>query len=273
MEELIKEVYAHFGLAYYLGEVLHRGLCNTYALLSFEKPKDITRPRLEEKFSYAFSLTLGQIMRELEPFFPLHLNKELQVALAKRNFLAHHFWYERIHLMSNEPGLTQMLNELHETSQLFEELDQKVNDILKPHRIRLGLTDEVTAHIMGELASGVTEEPLLSQRRLRKQERLVKVWDVKVSDNLVAQIFELEDGTLWQLCDKGIGWSRFEKPSPSWQKNQAIKEFIPANINPRPLSSRSWEYEFLLKKRMILWVKPGKEEGSYSWGLKESSTD
>lgn len=273
MEVLIKEVYAQFGLAYYLGEVLHRGLCNAYALLSFDKLNDITRPRFEEKLVYAFALTLGQIIGELEVFLPSNLNEELRVALAKRNFLAHHFWYERIHLMSNEHGLTRMLNELHETSQFFEELDQKVNDILKPRRIELGLTDEVIANLMGDLSSGIADDPILSQRRLRKQERLVKVWDVKITDSLLTQIFQMEDGSLWQLCDIGLGWSRFEKPAPGWQENQLVKEFIPANINPRPSIARPWEYEFSLKKQMILWVKPGKRKGSYSWGLKRASSE
>ncbi len=270
LEGLIKEVYARFGLSYYLGEVLHRGLCNTYALLSFEKPNDITRPRLEEKLAYTFSLTLGQVAKELEIFLPSELNEQLQTALEKRNFLAHHFWYERIHLMGSEQGLIQMLNELDEMGQLFDELDQKVNKVLSPRRIELGVTDEVINHLMMELASGITEEPLLFQRRLKKQERLVKVWDVKTTDDLVAQIFEMEDGTLWQLCDTGLGWSRFEKPSPDWQENQTINKYLPANINPRPSDSKPWNYEFQLKKKMILWVKPGKRERSYTWGVKES---
>lgn len=270
MEDLIKEVYARFGLAYYLGEVLHRGLCNVYALLSFEKPKDITRPRLEEKFAYAFSLTLGQVIKELERFLPSELNAQLQIALEKRNFLAHHFWYERIHLMGSAHGLRQMLDELHEMSQFFDELDQKVNKFLEPRRIEMGVTDEVINHLMLELALGITEEPLISHRRLKKQERLVKVWDVKTTDGLVAQIFEMDDGTLWQFCDVGLGWSIFEKPLPNWKENQATKEYLPVNINPRPLVSQPWEYEFLLKKGMIFWVRPGNREKSYTWGLSKA---
>lgn len=62
--ELIKEVYAKFGLAYYHSECLHRGLCNIQALLSFNDRSDITRPRIEEKLEYVYSLTLGQVKEE-----------------------------------------------------------------------------------------------------------------------------------------------------------------------------------------------------------------
>lgn len=271
MEDLIKEAYACFGLAYYQGEVLHRGLCNSYALLSFEKPNDRTRPRVEEKFAYAFSLTLGQIIKELEKILPSELNEQLQIALEKRNFLAHHFWYERIHLMSNECGLVQMLNELNEISQLFNDLNQKINETLEPRLREIGLTDELINRLMMELISGITEEPLMSQRRLKKQERLVKIWDVKITDkdDLVAQIFELEDGTLWQLCDIGLGWCIYEKSSPDWKENQMIKKYLPTNINPRPSTSKPWNYEFNLKGKMILWVRRGKQDKSYIWGLKK----
>ena len=118
---------------------------------------------------------MGQIIKELESFLSLELNDQLKIALEKRNFLAHHFWYERIHLMGNEQGLVQMLDELDEMGQLFDELDRNVNENLKPRRIELGVTDEVVNRLMVELGSGVTEEPFLSQRRIKKQERLGSV--------------------------------------------------------------------------------------------------
>ena len=45
--ELIKEVYACFGLAYYESECLHRELCMILALTSFQSKLNITHPRVE----------------------------------------------------------------------------------------------------------------------------------------------------------------------------------------------------------------------------------
>lgn len=75
--ELIKEVFARFGTAYYESEVLHRGLCNVYASATFDDPKSVTRPRLQEKLSYAYSLTLGQIIKESKHLFPTHIQVQL----------------------------------------------------------------------------------------------------------------------------------------------------------------------------------------------------
>ena len=45
----VKEVYAHFGLAYYESEVLHRGLCTLYVFSGFSSRDDITGPRASRK--------------------------------------------------------------------------------------------------------------------------------------------------------------------------------------------------------------------------------
>src|SRR5258708_6043151 len=95
-EELIKEVYAAFGLAYYYSEVIHRGLCNIFTFVTFDTPNDITVPRVDEKLSLAYSLTLGQLLREVEPSLTQELVQRCTEALEKRNFLAHVFWFDRI---------------------------------------------------------------------------------------------------------------------------------------------------------------------------------
>jgi hypothetical protein len=54
--ELIREVYARFGAAYYFSEVLHRGLSNAYVIAPFEKSEGVTGPRIDERMANAFSL-------------------------------------------------------------------------------------------------------------------------------------------------------------------------------------------------------------------------
>ena len=50
-------MYAHFGLSYYMADVMHRGLCNLYVLVQSPDTGN-TRPRVEEQMRYAFSTTL-----------------------------------------------------------------------------------------------------------------------------------------------------------------------------------------------------------------------
>ena len=65
-DDLIREVYARFGLVYYLSECLHRELCMILAWSELPSRDLITRPRVEERLAYAFSLTLGDVAAKLE---------------------------------------------------------------------------------------------------------------------------------------------------------------------------------------------------------------
>jgi hypothetical protein len=267
--ELIKEVFARFGTAYYESEVLHRGLCNVYALATFDKPESITRPRIDEKLIYAYSLTLGQVIKESKYLFPAEIQDLLDLALSKRNFLAHHFWFERNHLMFDEQGLLQLQKELIDFTEFFDELDKKISSFFQPFLQKFGITDEMIQEIYERLLQGEQNEVLISQRVPKKQERVVKVWDVEVNSGLITQVFETDDGNLWQLADVGLGWSRFSKPESHWKINEKFQKYLPVNINPRPFISESWNYEFHLTKGAVFWVKPGKREKSYTWGIKE----
>jgi len=264
--ELTKEVFAQFGRAYCQSEVLHRGLCIVYALATFDKAENITGPRVEEKLAFSFALTLGQVIEKSKGIFPENIEQQLVFALVKRNYIAHQFWFERNYLMFDEKGLLELRQELIELTNLFENLDNNITEFFKPIRKSFGLSDEVIQESYKKLLAGEQDEPIISQRPPKKQERITKVWNIKTADNLITQIFESDDGYLWQFCDVGLGWSRFEKPATDWVINENIQKYLPANINPRP-SGTSWNYEFNLAKGAVLWVKPGKREKSYTWGI------
>jgi len=266
--ELIKEIYARFGLAYYESECLHRELCMILAFTSFQSKLDITRPRVEEKLVHAFSLTLGQVKDDLKHIVPDELYSKLEDVVKQRNFLAHRFWFERVHLMFSIKGLRQMLEELSVLSALFSELDEQVSDYFKPKFHQLGLTEKMLQNSLDEILSGKTPEPLLQKRKLKKQERLVRVWEFKLPDGALPLIFETEDSCLWQLCDIGLGWTNFDRISKYWKENKIIQPYLPANINPRPKDCQPWEYEFKLNKNAVLWVKPGSQEISFKWGIR-----
>ena len=270
-EELIKEVYARFGLAYYHSECLHRELCHIYVFASFQDPKDVTRPRLEEKFAYAYSLTFGQVKDEIDKIkelIPEELFSQLDEGVEKRNFLAHHFWFERAHLMFSMTGLNQMIQELDECSSLFQRPDEMASPYLKTQTKKFGLTDEILQACLDEVISGKPMEPFPQKRKLRKQEHIVRVWEFNMADVGKPLVFETDDGQLWQLCDVGLGWTYYEEIKPDWQENGIIAQYLPADINPRPKDSKPWHYELNLEKGAVFWVRPGNRERSFKWGIR-----
>jgi len=270
-EQLIKEVYAKFGLAYYHSECLHRELCNMYAIGTFESSSHITRPRVEEKLAYAYSLTLGEITKQFERLLPQKLFSELNDIVEKRNFLAHHFWFERATFMLTTAGVDRMLQELTELCQLFSDLDKKISMHFEPKRKQLGLTDEILQAALNDVSAGRPLEPLPKKRKFKKQERLVRVWEVPLPNKVKTLVFETDDGCRWQLCDVGLGWTYHNAVESSWQENKEIQRHLPANINPRPKHDKPWDFQFKLAKGAIFWVKPGRGESRFHWGIKRKS--
>ena len=272
-EEFIKEAYARFGLAYYHSECLHKTLCHICALASSQDSKDLTRPRVEEKLAYAYSLTLGQVKDEIKELIPEELFSQLDEGVERRNFLAHHFWFERIHLMLSPTGLNQIFRELDEYSSLFQRLDEMASIHLDVQRRKLGLTDEMLQACLDEIISGKPMEPLPQKRKPRKQEHIVRAWEFNVTDVGKVLVFESDDRQLWQLCDVGLGWTYFDKVKPDWQENEIIAQYLPADISPRPKDSRPWHYEFELGKGAVFWVRPGNRERSFKWGIRTMGTN
>lgn len=136
--DLVRELYARFGLAYYQSECLHRGLCFILALSELPSRDLVTRPRVEERLAQAFSLTLGDVAAKVEAVLPAGLSGELQKAVTARNFLAHHFWFERAHLMFSVENVRKLIAELDDYSKLFDCLDTRVDQLSKPKHKNLG---------------------------------------------------------------------------------------------------------------------------------------
>lgn len=270
-EDLHREVYARFGLAYYYSEVLHRGLCNLLTALTFRGPEDITRPRFEEVMAEVFSLTLGQLRTRLQPHLSPLLLSELDTCLEKRNFLAHHFWFEKCHSMVSESGLLQMIEELKEFKAAFSGLDEKLEPMSLQAYKKLGFTPEMFESALAETMSGRPLDPLPTQRKLRKQERVVRAWEFDLPNGTRPLIFETDDGELWQLSDVGLGWTYYRKVGSNWRENTKVMAYLPSTFNPRPPARQPWEYEFALKGGAILWVKRSGRARAFRWGVRLGS--
>jgi hypothetical protein len=150
-DEHVKTVYAHFGLAIYLSQVLEHGIVNAIVCVDL-LPKRTVRPVarnrwIEELDSFMdrhFETTLGKMIRSLKDVIsvPEDLEDLLTAALKKRNFLAHHYFRERATEFMSRQGREEMINELENAQALFVQADGKLEEVIKPVRERYGLTDE-----------------------------------------------------------------------------------------------------------------------------------
>ncbi|TKB53547.1 MAG: hypothetical protein E8D50_07540 [Nitrospira sp.] len=276
-DELIRDLYATFGLAYYQSECLHRGLCIAHAYLGLPQADFLTGPRVEELLAHSFSLTLGEVAEKLAGILPAHWNIEIRKAVEIRNFLAHHFWFDRAHLMHNTNNIRLLIAELQGYSDKFDKLDIQISEWskLKEKQKQLGISDEALQDNLMKILAGEDEEPLPDkktvrelEKKLRNKQRLIRVWEPALEGGSRSLIFELADGTLWQLSDIGLGQTRFEKVGRDWKENQTIRTHLPTDITPHPKCDSPWDYEFTLASNVVLWVKPGQKKKTFKWGLR-----
>lgn len=259
-EEEVKEVYARFGLAYYFSEVLHRGLCNYYALAPFELGDDVNKLRIEERLDLAWSTTLGQIVRHVaDTELPQDLVKRLDDAVERRNALAHDFWFENSHKLFSRSGVEELLEELDEAVEIFRTLDEEVEEYSRVKVDSLDVDEQVFQEALENILSGEEPEPLHDQRTLNKQERVVSAYGAPVSGGDLL-VFETEDGELWQLSDVGLAWAPFDEVGSEWTQVESLSPYLPATIDPRPEKKAPFHYSIELANGGALQIEKRGEE-------------
>ena len=261
-EEEVKEVYARFGLAYYFSEVLHRALCNAYALAPFEDEDEISAMRVDERLGFAWSTTLGRIINHIgETFLSQEVLDRLDDALERRNYLAHYFWFEQIPKINSRSGVEEMIGELDEAIETFRSLNEEVGVQLRNHAEKVGITEQVLEEAKEDVLSGGEMRPLHDQRKLNKQERVVSAYKVPVQNKKVV-ILETQDQELWQLSDAGLAWTPYDEPGDDWEKDARLMPYLPATIDPRPESDSPYNYSLNLAGGVLHVVK---QDGKVIW--------
>ena len=150
-DEHVKTVYAHFGLALFLAQVLEHGLVNALvfvALLPARAGNPVPRKQWEDEYESFyernFETTLGKMIHNLKEAtsIPSDLEAVLAEALGRRNFLAHNYFRERDVEFLTEEGREKMIKELQEAQSLFVAADTKLTEVTKAARERFGFTEE-----------------------------------------------------------------------------------------------------------------------------------
>lgn len=232
--DLTRDAYAHFGLAYFLSECVFSGLVNIVATSG----SGVTRGVLEMRMVELNRMTLGQLVEVARPWLPAEEHDAFEMLVQRRNFLAHGFWYARAHLMSTGSGLMSIIDELKLDQDHFQRLAQLTDTVMAPRNEAVAITPEIFEELYKEAAHG--EVPPLPNRQLPKVGKRITIqtaWSCSRHGNIV---FEDEQGKLWQLCDVGLGWYGGAHSS-SWTV-ASFAEFLPATVVARPRGVLPWNY-------------------------------
>jgi len=146
-DDHVKEVYAHFGLAMYMAQVLEHGIVNAFVFLNLlPKTEGKWSPdEFEHYMNTEFEKTLGRLIGKLRTLTTIDNDFEdlLGNTLKKRNWLAHDYFRERAEEFMSSTGRNLMIKELQESRDLFKEADRQLDVIITPLMKKVGLTDEI----------------------------------------------------------------------------------------------------------------------------------
>jgi hypothetical protein len=164
--EHIKAVFAHFGLAIYLSQILEHGIVNAMVCVDMlpkrsHQPttQDIWANEIDSFMDRHFETTLGAMIRNLKRLMnvPDKVESILTAALKKRNFLAHHYFRERSNEFMSQRGKDKMIVELQNVQHLFKQADETLDKVIKPLRERYGLGDKQINEVFEELKSQIED--------------------------------------------------------------------------------------------------------------------
>ena len=124
--EQTREVFARFGLAMYQAQRLERQLAIILATKYGPGPFKVGRTEFDSILENLFSKSFGQLVSTITKLSALSQDEgeQLRKALENRNWLAHRYFWERAADFLTESGRDSMINELHETAEQFDRLDE-----------------------------------------------------------------------------------------------------------------------------------------------------
>ncbi|MGY1522126.1 hypothetical protein [Luteimonas sp. A482] len=152
-----KEVYAFAGLALYQANLLESSLINLTTVLQLEQVSAITRKVFDSVYEGLESKTLGQLLRAARGLteLPANIDSVLASALAKRNFLAHHFFRHHAGTIIHDLGRTEMIEELRGMIALFEEADALVTPVYLALWSKFGVDESAMARELSAMEAEV----------------------------------------------------------------------------------------------------------------------
>jgi len=145
--EQCREVYASFGLACYMQQLLERELA--IMLATSHRPPHVDLTRTGELMDTHFALTLGRLVKALiAAGVPETFRHELEQALKQRNWLTHSYFWERAADFMIPAGRAAMIEELRRVAHETEDLHDRLIVYSRRWRAQHGITDDVIGTMM-----------------------------------------------------------------------------------------------------------------------------
>ncbi len=147
---LTREVFARYGLAMYMAQVLEHSIVNALIVLRFlptrphHSSKESWEAAFDDFYNNEFGKTLGNMINTLDrlDIVPQHLVLQLRSIKKNRDVLAHSFFREHDLKFETQAGRVEMIAFCESAIAEFKAADEELEAFCAPYRRRYGMTDE-----------------------------------------------------------------------------------------------------------------------------------
>lgn len=149
------ETFARYGLAMYHAQCVEKSLAILVSSV-FNKeflPSDANRRgEIQDEI---FAKTIGRLLTRMRKqiAIPANLDRTLNDALQKRNWLAHEYFWERAGEVMTTRGRDKMLDELTILSEFFSKVDAHLTSIYEKWSKKIGISQKVIDGALKKLTS------------------------------------------------------------------------------------------------------------------------
>ena len=130
-------------------------MLNLVVLCKMIAKENATQADFDNFFDTFDRKTLGQLMHvaRTQVDFDDTIDEELKIALTRRNYLAHQYFWDNAQPMMTDSGRTQLMLALRDDIAIFKNADIALDSIAGPLRLKIGLTDDILQRMFDEMVA------------------------------------------------------------------------------------------------------------------------
>lgn len=150
-----RETFARYGLAMYYAQCVEKSLAILVSSVLNKEFLPSDPDRREEIQNDVFGKTIGQLITRMKKqlSLPPNLDKTLDDARHKRNWLAHEYFWARAGQIMTPCGRDEMIDELTQLADFFSEIDAHLVEIYQKWMKNVGIPEETIDASLKQLIS------------------------------------------------------------------------------------------------------------------------
>lgn len=271
-DELVRDVFAHYGLAAYQASCVEHGLAILLALISGSDQvhRWVYDHRLSRNLEDTFG---GLVVNFLKIPIPAYdpIKKRLAEAVKDRNWLIHHYFWDRAIEFPTDDGCKKMIKELVRLATCFSVLDADLDNLVTDWARTHGVSAEDEKTALQRVLDGKAPLPI-RQEPLEKRVTVIAAyqWRPKPESTSRMPLLKTNDGQNLLLSEGGICKGPPSVSDDDLELITKYSEAFPATINPTPKNVKDWTYTIPLAMGYELWACPGVAEDRIiqRWGIR-----